>query len=295
MSHPDAAPASPDTLPESHLYTFIDEERQYALYFLEGQKLIHDLALRHGLMGASFAGFRDVVLSVQPLIALLKRGENFGFYIDSSQPEFYIKIETGHHGCTRCMMWPTGLQALPPQLTGHVRLQKLFPGGRPPYESILQAQGQTTREMINKVLAESYQVNSALSVSQDSDQSVLLHLLPPLPGSDEYEYSLGAVRRRRARIEPGLHDIFRRALTSPEAIRESFADIGFRLLASRDVRFQCACSRQRMVRNLIMVQRRQQEDLFDPGEDSLHIICEYCKAEYRISRDELDHPEGTVH
>ena len=31
-------------LPDSRLYTFIDEPREYALYFLEGQKLIQELA-----------------------------------------------------------------------------------------------------------------------------------------------------------------------------------------------------------------------------------------------------------
>jgi molecular chaperone Hsp33 len=293
----DASPQSPapNALPESRLYTFIDEARQHALYFLEGQKLIHDLALRHGLLGPGFAGFRDVVLSVQPLIALLKRGENFGFYIDSADPKFFVKIETGHHGATRCMMWPDGMREFPPELNGKVRLQKLFPGGRPSYESILIAEQVSARSLINKVLAESYQVNSALEVAQDSDQSVLLHLLPPLPGTDEYDYSLAAVRERRNDIQHGLHSIFARALTSSEEITAAFAGIGFRLLAQREVFFQCSCSRERMMENIRLVQKNETEDLFDPGEDTLHITCEYCKAEYHISRDDLEPPPDIIH
>jgi molecular chaperone Hsp33 len=282
-------------LPTSMLYTFIDEERQYALYFLEGQKLIHDLALRHGLMGPAFAGFRDVVLSVQPLIALLKRGENFGFYIDSDIPKFFVKIETGHHGATRCMMWPEGMSAFPSELNGKVRLQKLFPGERPSYESIVVASQDSARSLINQVLADSYQVNSALEVAQKSDQSVLLHLLPPLPGTDEYDYSLEAVRERRRGIQDGLHGIFARALTSGEEITEAFTGIGFRLLAQREVFFQCACSRDRMLENVRLVRKNETQDLFDPGENELHITCEYCKAEYRIHRDELDPPPDLVH
>ena len=34
-----------ESLPESRLYTFIDHAREYALYFLEGQRLIRELAL----------------------------------------------------------------------------------------------------------------------------------------------------------------------------------------------------------------------------------------------------------
>ena len=42
-------------LPESRLYTAIDSEMEFALYFLEGQKLINDLALTHNIRGEGFS------------------------------------------------------------------------------------------------------------------------------------------------------------------------------------------------------------------------------------------------
>ena len=51
-------------IPESRLYTFMDETREFALTFLEGQRLIHDLALLHAIQGPGFAYFRDVLLRV---------------------------------------------------------------------------------------------------------------------------------------------------------------------------------------------------------------------------------------
>ena len=77
-------------LPDSRLYTFLDEQREFALYFLEGQRLIHDLVLTHAVQGPGFAYFRDAVLSVQPMISLIKRGEQIGFYIDSEDPYFRL-------------------------------------------------------------------------------------------------------------------------------------------------------------------------------------------------------------
>ncbi len=88
---------------ESRLYTLIDDSREFALYFLEGQTLIQDMALLHPIRRSGFAYFRDVVLSVQPMVSFLKHGEQFGFYIDSEQPYFRLKIETAHSGSTRCM------------------------------------------------------------------------------------------------------------------------------------------------------------------------------------------------
>ena len=63
---------TPPELPESRLLTFIDSAREFALYFLEGQRLIHDLALLHGIHGLGFGYWRDAVLSIQPMIGLLE-------------------------------------------------------------------------------------------------------------------------------------------------------------------------------------------------------------------------------
>jgi len=273
-------------IPESRLYTFIDAPREFALYFLEGQSLIQDVALIHPIRGTGFAYFRDVLLSVQPMVALLKGGEQFGFYIDSEEPYFRLKIETAHHGSTRCMLLPETFQEFPEAMRGLVRLHKLQPD-RPPYESVLKAEGLPLREIVNRVLRDSYQVNCAMMLSEVSDQSVMLHQLPPLVGKDEYTYSAEAVHARREGIREALHAIFGEALHDEVGIVSAFAGIGFRLLAHRVMRVQCSCSRERMVENLQPVYQKEGDDLFEPGAHDLEVVCEYCKSRYRIDRSEL--------
>lgn len=273
-------------IPESRLYTLIDDAREFALYFLEGQRLIQDVALLHPIRRNGFAYFRDVVLSVQPMVAFLKHGEQFGFYIDSAEPYFRLKIETAHHGSTRCMLLPEELQEFPEALRGLVRVQKLYPDN-PPYESVLKVEGLPLREIVNRVLDDSYQVNCAMMLSEVSDQSVLLHQLPPLPGKDEYEFSSEAVRARREGIRSAVRRIFAKALHRRAEVDREFAGIGFRLLAHRPMRFRCSCSRRRMIENVLPVYRREGESLFDPGADDLEVICEYCKTRYRIRRTDL--------
>jgi molecular chaperone Hsp33 len=280
--------------PESRLYTLIDDSREFALYFLEGQGLIQDVALLHPIHGTGFAYFRDVILSVQPMIALLKHGEQFGFYIDSAEPYFRLKIETAHHGSTRCMLLPEDLRQFPEAMRGLVRLHKLFPKS-PPYESVLRVEGLPLREIVNRVLHDSYQVNCAMMLSQVSDQSMLLHQLPPLPGKDEYEYSPEAVRERRRGIRSSVREIFARALHEEAEIEAAFARIGFRLLAHRPMRFRCSCSRAGMVENLRPVYQQEGDGLFEPGAHDLQVVCEYCKSRYRIARAELDPGVGRTH
>jgi molecular chaperone Hsp33 len=274
----------PQTLPESRLYTFIDEPREYALYFLEGQKLIQELALVHPIQGPGFAYFRETVLSVQPMIALLKGGEQIGFYLDSDKPDFRLKIETGHVGATRCMLLPENFSKFPAKMHGFARVLKLFPNNRPPYESVIQIDGLALRQVVNRVLTDSYQVNCAIEISDASDQSLMLHQLPMLEGRDE---SPGAVKERRDGIRGNVEALFAQALTDPEEITTAFSAVGFRLLAHRPVRFECRCSRDRMLSHLVPIYQREGEALFDPGCETLEIRCEYCKSRYDYSRAEL--------
>ena len=288
MSTPELEPR----LPESKLFTFMDEKGRHALYFLEGQRLIYDLALVHGIDGPGFAWFRDCVLQVQPLIALIKRGEQFGFYIDSDEPLVRLKIETGHSGETRCTIYPDRLPAAPETVRGKVRVQTLYPDGRQPYLSAIEIRGLALREIVNRVLAESYQVTSALVLSDSSDQSVMLHRLPALRGEDA-DGSVDAVRAFRDGLRPDLDAIFERGLTDPDQIVDAFAAVGWRGIASRPVRFHCSCSRERMIANLQLV--KEAEGLFGPGEPSLEITCEYCKRRYEIRREEVEGAEGQPH
>ena len=275
-------------LPDSRLYTFVDEPREFALYFLEGQRLIYELALLHAVRGDGFAYFRDVVLSIQPMIAFLKPGEQLGFYIDSDEPFFRFKIETGYHGETRSAILPTDFAQFPDTLRGTVRVQKIFPNNKLPYESLLEIENLPLREIVNRVLAHSYQVNSAVIVSENSDQSVMLNQLPPLPGKEEFEYSEEAVKTRRAQVAELMRNVFGRALHQPDQIQDAFAEIGFELLAGRRVCFRCACSRDRVVQSLTLLGETDREDLYHPGEDSLEVVCEYCKSRYQVSRQELE-------
>ena len=281
-------------LPESRLYTFIDEAREFALYFLEGQRLIHDLALLHEIGGAGFAYFRDAVLSVQPMIALIKRGEQIGFYLDSTEPHFRLKIEAAHRGDMRCALVPEDFREFPERMWGIARVQKIFPDGRAPYTSLLRVDGLSLGAVVNQVLATSYQVNSVVLISQRTDQSAMLHQLPTIERRGEYQVSAGALRERESRLQGEIDLIFARALHRSEEVEAAFAEIGFRRLADRPVRFRCGCSSERIVTALLGLSEDDRADLFDAGSNDIEIKCEYCKSRYRVTRDDLARPGEPV-
>jgi redox-regulated HSP33 family molecular chaperone len=153
---------------------------------------------------------------------------------------------------------------------------------------VIEIDGLPLRAIVNRALRDSYQVNSAVVISQVSDQSLMLHQLPPLRGKEEYDFSLKALRARRAGIEKAVDGIFTRALQDPETIKSAFAEIGFRMLADRLVRFHCPCSHDRMIHNIRLACSGEYDELFDPGQSALKIRCDYCKSHYSVSRDDLE-------
>lgn len=293
-------PADSDDLPESRLYTFVDEAREYALYFLEGQRLIRDLALLHSFRGGGFDYFRQTVLSIQPMIALMKHGEQLGFYIDSNDPSYRLKIETNHEGDTRCTLVPDNFSVFPEAVHGLVRVERRFPQGappygtmRPPYQSFLAADGWPLKEMVNKVLSDSWQLPCRVLVTGRSDQSLMLHQLPALRSDDESRFSPEALTARLDGLSDQLEEVLGKALLDPDELVAAFQTLGFHPLASRGVRLRCSCSREGVIHSLLLIDDPM--GLFDPGQQEIDVSCEYCKRRYAIGRADLSHPPDLVH
>jgi molecular chaperone Hsp33 len=293
VAHENDDGIAPELPAESRLWTFMDEPREYALYFLEGQRLIHDIALIHPIQGAGFAYFRAIVLAIQPLISLLKPGEQLGFYIDSDSPWFRLKIESNHEGHSRCTMLPEGFDQFPESVNGLVRVERRFPSVQQPYQSVLRLDDASLGEIVNRVLHDSWQVPCETHVSEEADQSVMLHQMPPLRRDDPARFSAEALSARLAELLPSLRDVFRRGMHEHEAIVEAFGAIGFHPLTARPVKLGCTCSRERVIRGLLLLQDPQ--SAFEPGETQIEVTCEYCKARYEIRRDEILEGPETVH
>lgn len=271
-------------LAESQLYTLIEEERKFSLYFLEGQKLIHDLVLVHDLQQGGFDYFRPAVLSVQLMLGLLKRGEYFCFYIDSEAPYFRLKIEMNHLGVMRGMLYPNHLDVAPQTITGQVRLVKFLPHSESPYQSTLQLQNVSIHDIINLVLSQSYQVKSQVLISEKSDQGFMLHQLPLMPK----EEPANLAEAFNKYMLP-LQALMAAGHTSQEVLQKELAQLGFQYLAGKQVCFKCGCSKEQMVENVKKLANVGTEAFFAPDEEQVDVICEYCKTTYPITPQDIEH------
>lgn len=270
-------------LPESRLYTFLDNANDVTLHFFEAQKLIQDLALLHNLKGKGFAYFRQVVLTIEPLISLLKAGEMFGFYIDSDEPSFRLKIEANFEGHTRSILVPEEFDEFPRQVTGFARMVKVVKHEREPYSSIVKLEQTGLDDIVNLVLKDSYQIKSHVVVAEQSDQSIMFTKLPPLknvaptPQLDVY------IAKQRAALDA----IFEKAPTDQQDIVAAISGIGGKFLGVREIKLRCDCSKDRMIAALRPLYFQDPTHLFDEGQRSVDARCDYCKTTFVITREEL--------
>lgn len=272
-------------LSESRLYSFLDHKNGFNIHFLEGQKLIHDLVLLHPMQGAGFAYFRDTFLGLLPIIFFLKPGESLGIYIDSEEPYFRLKIETNSSGHTRTLLLPEEFNQFPMKISGKVRVTKIFPGQKSPYTSMLELKDTETKEVINKVLNESYQTNSEVIVGEMSDQSIMVTKLPPINVNSNIDESLSRqqyIKQHRT----FFHHIFESAPNDIEAIVKVFEDKGLSYLGSRQIAFFCPCTKDRMILNLRGLYAHDLNELFD-DKGEVEIKCDYCRKIYNIAKSEV--------
>lgn len=275
-------------LPNSRLYSFIDQKDGFTVHFFEGQKLIQDLAILRNLGASGFQYFRDLILSIQPLVSYLKTGESLGVYLDSTSPYFSLKIEMSDEGQMRTLLLPDGFNQFPEKVNGNCRVVKMMPGQKSPYNSVLPLNDFDYREISNLILKDSYQINSKTIISSTSDQSVMIMKLPAINiNKIETNYVL-SIDEYWKKIESSIHSIFDAHVTDESQIHAILSSSGLTHLISRDIYFKCSCSRRRMVDGIATLFRSHQEnEIFHEGQDSLDVKCDYCNTTYQITRDEV--------
>ena len=275
-------------LPESRLYSFIDQKEGFTLHFFEGQKLINDLAIIHQVIGAGFNYFRDAILSLQPMISFLKPGEGLGVYIDSEEPYFRLKIEMSDQGQMRTLLLPEDFNLFPKSITGNCRIVKLLPGENQPYTSIIQLNDIDFHQVVNKILSESYQMNCEVFLSQSSDQSLMIMKLPEINVNKvQTNYAL-TIDEYWKKIEAQTQDLYATGTTEQSDIQLHFEKEGMLFLGSKEVKFKCTCSRERMVEGVrTIVWANGIDSVFEPNEKHIETKCDYCKTSYLLMKAEF--------
>lgn len=272
-------------LPISRLYSFIDQTEGFTIHFLEGQQLIQEIAITHKLNGEGFHFFRDVILSTQQLLAYLKPDEGLGIYIDSELPYFRFKIEMNYLGEMRTLLLPEELNEFPQKISGQCRLVKTTPTEKNPYTSIIKLHDTPLNEIMNQLLRNSYQLKSQIFLSDESDQSLMISKLPAIDVNRvQTNYTL-SVDEYWLKYKKDFLSFLAEHLTDYAKIQDFFESKNILLLSTKEVRFKCSCSKERMESGLwSLVKSSGIDHIFAQDEDTIETKCDYCQKTYNFNR-----------
>jgi molecular chaperone Hsp33 len=272
-------------LPDSRVYSFLDNARGFTVHFLEGQKIISDLILMHHFKRDGFSFFRDTVLTSLQIINFLKPGENIGYYIDSPKPFFGYKIELNHQGNFRTLLLPKDFDQSPKTITGQLRLTKIIADSKSPYSSVVEINNETSGEIFNVFMKSSFQTNGQVLLSQTSDQSVMINKLPPKQVDKEIMENDLSLSEFITDFKIDMAKFFSAGHTDIEEIVKHFESIGFSYLQSKKIDLYCPCSKDQFAFHMSRLPSEDLDDVFKDGD--AHISCDYCNKDYYFSRTDL--------
>jgi molecular chaperone Hsp33 len=271
---------------ESRLYSFINNKSGFTLHFLEGSKLLNTIGEIHNIGDNARPYYAKTILTTQQMITFLKAGESLGVYVDSEEPYFRFKIETNFTGSMRTLLLPEEFQSFPDEITGKARITKIFSNTNP-YTSNIELEKEKPDEIINKILKESYQTNSKVITSTNLEQSIMITKLPRVDVkrvvADDDDIPMDEfILRHNVFIE----ELFGKNLREIQDIVEFVEQYDFDYLHSKEVKFECPCSEERMATNLLNISGNDIDDLF-AGDEKLETRCDYCNTTYIFTKDSL--------
>jgi len=267
-------------------FAFINNLRGFTISLVEGHGLMKDISEIHNIGPHALEFYNKTLMGSTQLINFLKPGENLGFYIDSEEPYFRFKIEMSNNGSLRTLLLPEDFDDFPKTFTGKCRINKIMLG-KSPYTSILEYQDFPIENIVNEVMEKSYQTNSRIFMSKDFSTSLMLTKLPPTNINkriEDYEdYSFEQMLSEYAELIQSALDLKTSDIESTEKL---FNQYDFNYLGSKEIRFHCPCSHERMVENLFTLKQIDLDEVF--GEDGqLETRCDYCNTIYTIKKEEI--------
>jgi molecular chaperone Hsp33 len=175
--------------------------------------------------------------------------------------------------------------------TMHVRREAGFEIGlmKEPYHGIVEIVSGEIAEDFAYYLSTSEQIPSAASlgvfVSLASREVIAAggYMVQMMPGSSK---ALADDFTARIASAPSVTDMVLQGATAIDMLRTALGEVEVEVLETREVRFDCPCSRESVLRILGSLEPSDLQQMIDDGKGE-HVICHVCNEGYDVTVDEL--------
>jgi molecular chaperone Hsp33 len=242
-----------------------------------------ELRERHGLKGAAAVVAAEGLMSAVLLSAHVKGEERLTVNLRAEQPPFAFVADVNGDGTVRARFSP---ERLPAGLIEGGRFTGMFSvlksvGPRELYRGVAGVHGERFDGALQRYLSASQQVDGRVRILAKLDDAGRVEfasglLVERLPDMDSEEFA--------ALFDDALGGDFE-ALMTAFAFGQ-LAGGSLEVLGSREIRYQCTCSQQRV---LGMLRALGQEEIGSllAEQGKAEVNCHYCNAQYVVDADAL--------
>jgi len=260
--------------------------------------LVNEACHLHGASPTACAALGRAITGGALMTALLKDNQRVALKFEADGPLKKIIVEADSTGAVR------GFVGVPeadvPLKDGKLDVSGLLGrdgfltvmkdiGLGEPYKGIVKLRTGGIAEDIAFYFAESEQIPSAVGLGVFVEPSGDISaaggfLVQTLPPSDEE-----TVDRLIARLEgiAPVTEMIRSGRTPEDTLMAIFEGIPYHILDRRELRLDCACSRDRLERVLFSLGTREIAALIEEH-GGAEVTCEFCRTQYHFSREDLE-------
>jgi molecular chaperone Hsp33 len=269
-----------------------------AVRALVGTALVDEAARRHGTSPAASVALGRALMGGVLLAAGGKHGETVQLQFRGDGPLGTLVVITDAEGRVRGSVQHAKAEPAPPREAldiGHavgrgvLAVVRQRADGRAPYNGIVPLVRGTIALDLTHYLTESEQSRSAvgLGVFLTPDAGIECaagYHVHALPGADPEEIRLA---EDNVRGFPGPGELVREGCDADAIVDHLLAGLGSRERQRSQPRFECACSRERVVQAVGLLGRDELALTARAGE-SMEVVCQFCSERYELSPGEIE-------
>lgn len=260
-------------------------------------QLVNEACRKHDVGPTAAAALGRALTGATLLAALLKDGQSVQLKFEGSGPLGNIITEAGYDGWTRGYV--AHPQADVPLKNGRIDVATGLGragfltvtkniGGKHNYQGMVQLYTSEIAEDIAYYLLESEQTPSvvALGIHLLPDGTIssaggfLVQALPPVDDT-----VITTIEQQVQKLPP-ITELLQQGQAPVEIVKRIFADIPHHQTASKELVYQCSCSKAKMENALFSLIIEDLQGLLE-NDKGAEVHCEFCRDRYRFNEQEL--------
>lgn len=265
---------------EDYLIIAVDPLARFAIRFASLKNAVKNTLTLHRTQGLLAQTLAEFIVGGILLGSRSDDQESYLYKLKFTHAALNINLEVNPRGAFRVALFPAEMSTqftLP--ITGLLHADRLIQT-KELYQSIATINPQGIQATLTDYLGQSLQRSSLIQINANlkdptKNFGLWIEKLPETPESD------WLIFKRRFDVVDFFKNSFA-VSTDPDHIMNKLFPEGFKILAITKPRFDCGCSKERILKALVTLSESELIEIFMEG-TGIVVNCDYCRKEWRVT------------